>query len=74
MVDVLVRGVGEETLAHIDERCLALGLSRNEYLRRFLTDSHGSSEERRLSMDDLNRSAEAAKDLLDPEVMAGAWR
>lgn len=74
MLDILARGVDKQTLAPIDERYQALGLSRNEYLRRFLTDGHGSSEKRRLSIDDVNRSAEAVKDLLNPEVMAGAWR
>lgn len=73
MPSVLIRGLSEEAVARIDAAAGALGLSRNEYLRRQLESApSGSAPE--LTMSDLRRAAEAARDLLDPEVMGAAWR
>ena len=74
MADILVRGLNEETVAHIDEKAHAMGLSRNEYIRRFLARHHETVTRRKLTAHDLLAAAEASKDLLDPDIMAGAWR
>ena len=36
MSDILIRDVAESTVAEIDRRASDLGVSRNEYLRRWL--------------------------------------
>lgn len=75
MADVLIRGLSDAAVAHIDAAATAQGLSRQEYLRRRFeaersdTESHG-----RLTMDDMRRAATAAADLQDPEIMGQAWR
>ena len=75
MADVLIRGLSEAAVARIDADAAAQGLSRNEYLRRrFEAERSASTEGRQLSMDDLRRAGEAAKDLDDPKVMGAAWR
>lgn len=74
MADILVRGLSDETVAHIDKKAHAMGLSRNEYIRRFLARHHETVTRRKLTGADLVVAAQASKDLLDPEVMAGAWR
>ena len=72
MSDILIRNVPEEVVTAIDARAAALGLSRNEYLRRRLAqDSHVGA--RRVTMDDLRNFAERCSDLNDPEVMRQAW-
>lgn len=43
MRDVLIRDVPEEVLAVIDRRASDLGLSRNEHLRRTLSQDAGHS-------------------------------
>ncbi|QRY53272.1 type II toxin-antitoxin system VapB family antitoxin [Mycolicibacterium septicum] len=75
MPDVLIRGLSDAAIAHIDADAVAHGLSRNEYLRRrFEAERSSSAAQGQLSIDDLRRAAEAAKDLDDPEVMEAAWR
>ena len=74
MADILIRGLNEATVAHIDKNAQAMGLSRNEYVRRFLSHHHEALTRRNLTEADLVSAAEASKDLLDPLVMAGAWR
>jgi hypothetical protein len=68
----LIRDVPEEVLAAIDAHAAALGLSRNEYLRRRLRQDaqHGAS---RVTVADLRRLETIFADLADPEVMAQAW-
>ena len=51
------------------------GLSRNEYLRRrFEAERSPSATGGQLTIEDLRRAAEAAKDLNDSKVMEAAWR
>lgn len=73
MTDILIRGVSAEAIARIDAEAAALGLSRNEYLRRRL-DAGAVPPPATMTMDDLRRFTGAAADLLDPEVMKNAWR
>jgi hypothetical protein len=73
--DVLIRGLSAAAVARIDAEAAAHGLSRNEYLRRrFEAERSSSTTPVQLSIDDLRRAAEAAKDLNDPRVMEAAWR
>ncbi|ORW01012.1 hypothetical protein [Mycobacterium kyorinense] len=75
MPDVLIRGLSESAIARIDAEAAAHGLSRNEYLRRrFEAERSPSAEGGQLTVEDLRRAAEAAKDLDNPRVMEGAWR
>lgn len=75
MPDVLIRGLSEAAVSRIDADAASQGLSRNEYLRRrFEAERSPSLAGRRLTVEDLRRAAEAAKDLDDPEVMEAAWR
>lgn len=75
MPDVLIRGLSESAIARIDADAAVHGLSRNEYLRRrFEAERSPSATGSQLSIEDLRRAAEAAKDLDDPQVMEAAWR
>lgn len=75
MTDVLIRGVPEEDLRHIDERAARMGLSRNELLRRKIAQEAAleSAPLRPLARDDFVRFSELAADLLDDDVMRDAW-
>lgn len=76
MTDILIRGLSDDAVARIEERASALGLSRNEYLRRHLNTLTGVAidHEVDVTLDDLRRASAAARDLDDPDVMAAAWR
>jgi hypothetical protein len=72
MSDVLIRDVPDDVLAVIDQRAAGQGLSRSEYLRRQLSQEAGRSEVA-VTLADLQRLSELARDLEDPEVMRQAW-
>ncbi len=74
MPDVLIRGLSASTLDRIDAEAAALGLSRNEYLRRRLESDAPRVSSVPTTLDDLSRAAAASQDLLDPDVMEAAWR
>lgn len=76
MTDILIRGLSDESVARIEEQASTLGLSRNEYLRRQLDVLAGVPRESpaEISVDDLRRASDAARDLDDPDVMSAAWR
>lgn len=74
MPDVLIRNLSEAAVARIDAQAAAHGLSRNEFLRRKFEADRAPSEAGELTLDDLRRAAEAAKDVNDPILMAPAWR
>lgn len=74
MVDILIRGLDPQTVAKIDARASALGVSRSEYLRRQLDAASRSEISVAVTADDLRRAARAARDLSDPDVMAAAWQ
>lgn len=74
MPNVLIRGLSDAAVERIDGEAAALGLSRNEYLRRRFEDGVSSSAGESVGAEDWARSADAFVDLADPEVMDTAWR
>lgn len=75
MPDVLIRGLSDQAVGRIDAQARALGLSRNEFLRRKLELDAGAVDPGLgVTEADWARSAEAFEDLSDPEVMGAAWR
>lgn len=74
MADVLIRGLSDESVAKIDQAARERGLSRNEFLRRQLSEQDVQTSRPRLTREDLLRAASASEDLLDDEIMSGAWR
>jgi hypothetical protein len=71
MSDILIRDVPESTVAEIDRRAGDLGVSRNEYLRRWLDTE--IRPVRQVTPEDLRRFGRLARDLADPDVMREAW-
>ena len=72
LTDILIRNVAEADVERIDAQAARLGLSRGEYLRRrIVQDAARTGEE--LTVDALQRAAELSRDLLDEDVMRGAW-
>jgi uncharacterized protein YfiM (DUF2279 family) len=73
MADVLIRGLSDAAVAQLDAAASAVGLSRNEFLRRQFEAALPSSG-LVVTAADLRRAAEAASALLEPDVMGDAWR
>jgi hypothetical protein len=71
MSDILIRNVAESTVAEIDRRAGDLGISRNEYLRRWLDTEMRIVQP--VTAEDLRRFGRLACDLADPDVMREAW-
>jgi len=74
MSNLLIRGVSDEAVARIDAESAALGLSRNEFLRRKLEGEAAVRPRVAVTREDWQRSAELFADLADPDVMDDAWR
>jgi hypothetical protein len=75
MPNILIRGLSEAAVAHIDADAAAHGLSRNEHLRRrFEAERSPGTAGRPLTIDDLRRAATAARDLDNPQVVQAAWQ
>lgn len=71
--DILIRGLPEDVVAALDAAAQRRGISRNEYLSRVLANEARSTDRPTVSADDFKRLNELLPDLLDPEVMDGAW-
>lgn len=71
MSNVLIRGIDDDELRNIDEQAKLRGLSRNEYLRRLVTQP--GAPRPKATRADWERFAELAQDLADEEVMKQAW-
>lgn len=71
MSDILIRDVPESTVAEIDRRAGDLGISRNEYLRRWLDTEMRPAQQ--VTPEDFRRFGRLARDLADPDVMREAW-
>lgn len=74
MTNVLIRGLSDAAVERIDAEAAALGLSRNEFLRRRLEGVSSAPAGVTVTADDWSRSAAAFGDLADPAVMDAAWR
>lgn len=74
MTNVLIRGLSEAAVDRIDAEAAALGLSRNEFLRRRLEQGTSAPVGVTVTAEDWSRSAAAFGDLADPDVMDDAWR
>jgi len=74
MSNVLIRGISEEAVARIDAEAGALGLSRNEFLRRKLEGETVVRPRIAVTREDWKRSADLFADLDDAGVMDDAWR
>lgn len=72
MTDILIRDVPTEDIERLDQRAKELGLSRNEFLRRELS-LVARVPGKKITREDWQRSAYLARDLLDEDVMRGAW-
>ena len=72
MTDILIRDVPDDVLAAIEARAKRVGLSRTEYLRRTL-ERERVQHAGPITVAQLGRAAELARDLDDPDVMSGAW-
>lgn len=74
MADILIRDVSDDVVAAIDAKASRAGLSRAEYLRRALErERTPTPDSEPVTASHLQRLADLAADLDDPEVMAGAW-
>lgn len=74
MANVLIRGLSDAAIERIDAEASALGLSRNEFLRRSLEEGASQDPGASVTAQDWKRSAAAFGDLSDPAVMDAAWR
>lgn len=72
MSNILIRDIPDGVIAAIDAHASALGLSRNEYVRRQLVEDAQRSRGP-VTTSDLQQLAVRFSDLADPEVMAQAW-
>ena len=72
MTDILIRDVPAEDIERLDQRARDLGLSRNEFVRRELNQI-ARRYDGKITREDWRRAAYLARDLLDEEVMKGAW-
>jgi Antitoxin FitA-like, ribbon-helix-helix len=71
VTDILIRDVPEATVAEIDRRAARQGISRTEFLRRWLRAGIQSAGP--VSPADFHRLSQLAGDLADPDVMRDAW-
>lgn len=74
MPNILIRDLSQDAVDRIDSEAANLGLSRNEYLRRRFEEGVNRGEQRAVTDDDWQRSAEVFVDLDDVVVMEAAWR
>ena len=73
MTDVLVRDLPDDVISALDSRAASLGLSRSEFLRRRLTQEAMVGTQP-MTEAHLAAFAETFADLVQPEVMKGAWQ
>lgn len=66
MTDVLIRGLSVSAVKRIDAEAAALGLSRNEFLRRRLEGEAAETGDVAVTAVDWSRSAATFEDLDDP--------
>jgi hypothetical protein len=69
--DILIRDVPKATVAEIDRRAAKQGISRSEFLRRWLRAALQPADS--VSPADFHRLSQLAGDLADPDIMRDAW-
>ena len=72
MADMLIRGLDEQVVEALDAEAQREGLSRNELVKRRLTQ--GARAAGRTTSDDLRRFADVFADARDPQIMGAMWR
>jgi plasmid stability protein len=72
MADLLIRDVPDDVVAALDSRATRVGLSRSEYVRRWLVQD-AARHDSPVSVEDLARFADVFGDLADRAVMSRAW-
>src|SRR5262249_34251520 len=73
IADIIIRGVPDEVVASLDARASRLGLSRSEYVRRYLAQD-AARDDSPVSGAHLAYFADAFGDLGNRDVMLRAWR
>lgn len=73
MADILIRNVDDDDVALIDDLAAQQGLSRNELLRRHAHELAQQRVRESVTVTDVRRSLALSADLLDQDVMRGAW-
>ncbi len=73
MVDLLVRNVPSDVVAALDARAAQLGISRNEFMRRRLSQELQQNYES-VTEAPLRNLLQLLPDLADTDVMDAAWR
>ena len=69
---MIIHDVPDEVINAIDANARRVGMSSTEYLRRRLADERQRTGER-VTIEDLRRLGELARDLADESVMRRAW-
>ncbi|MFE3228982.1 ribbon-helix-helix protein, CopG family [Nocardia sp. NPDC059228] len=71
MTDILIRDVPEPVIEEIDRQAREMGVSRSEFLRRWLNRDFRPAVP--VTTSDLTRLSGLTQDLNNPEVMGHAW-
>lgn len=71
MTDILIRDIPESALEEIDRRARESGVSRSEFLRRWISRDFRPAVP--VTTGDLSRLGELAQDLDNPDAMRRAW-
>ncbi|NKY85686.1 type II toxin-antitoxin system VapB family antitoxin [Nocardia veterana] len=71
MTDILIRDIPDSQIEQIDRRAREAGLSRSEFLRRWLERDFRPTTT--VTTRDLERLGALAQDLDNPDVMRQAW-
>ena len=71
MTDILIRGVSDDDVRNLDACAMRLGLSRNQYLRRVITQVGAPRPP--VTVVDLQWFCDAAADLSAADFESRAW-
>ncbi|RNI24248.1 ribbon-helix-helix protein, CopG family [Flexivirga caeni] len=73
MADVLIRNVDDDDLHAIDTIAARQGMSRNEFLRRETHQMVRRHDGESITVADLRVSLSLTSDVLNEDIMRGAW-
>ena len=71
MTDILIRGLSDDDVRNLDACAMRLGLSRNQFLRRVITQVGAPRPP--VTEIDLQRFCDAVADLSTEEIESRAW-